>query len=402
MRRRIKIFSAVVLVTVCLYSKASEQPVKPAVFVLNAEMLEKNRSRINGKDPLLLPAYKQLIKDADKAIKFGPVSVMEKKNDPPSGNKHDYMSLAPYHWPDPVKTDGLPYIRKDGQTNPEVREYKDKEYLPKLCESVYVLGLASYFSGEKMYAEHAAKLLRVWFLDTATRMNPNLNFGQAIKGVNTGRGAGLIDSRHFIKLVDGIGLIQESKAWKKEDHEGMKKWFSDFLQWMQTSKIGTDEMRAQNNHGAWYDAQRLSMALFTGNTDLAKKIVMNAMGRLDTQMDEKGSFPKEMERTTSLHYTVFVMEAFLIIAQMADNAGINFRNNTTASGKSLKKGFEALAPYLMEGKKWQGQQIKEYDVEEGYVLLVQAADHFSCKKCKDAIKTMAGDKAERLRINLLY
>src|SRR5258705_7843733 len=198
MRQGLKIFSVIFLLAACLHAKANEQPIEPTVFALNVDVLEKNKSRINAKDPLILPAFKQLIKDADKALQFGPVSVMEKKNDPPSGNKHDYMSLAPYHWPDPSKPNGLPYMRKDGQTNPEVLEYKDKEYMPKLCESVYALSLAYYFSRDRMYADHAAKLLRVWFLDTATRMNPNLNHGQMIKGQNTGRGAGLIDSMHFI------------------------------------------------------------------------------------------------------------------------------------------------------------------------------------------------------------
>jgi hypothetical protein len=171
---------------------------------------------------------------------------------------------------------------------------------------------------------------------------------------------------------------------------------------MQTSKNGIDEMNAKNNHGAWYDAQRLSMALFIGNNDLAKKIVTNAIRRLDTQIDDKGSFPKEMERTISLHYTVFAMEAFFNIAQMSDKLDIDFWNTTTASGKSLKKAFDAVSPYLMQEKKWEGQQIKEFEVEEGYVLLVQAARHFNCKKCTAAVKPMAGDKAERLRINLLY
>lgn len=376
-------------------------PSKPNVFVLNVEALERNKKKVEAKDEFIMPAYKQLIKDADAGLKFGPVSVMEKKNIPPSGDKHDYMSLAPYHWPDPAKADGLPYIRKDGQTNPEVREYKDKEYMPKLCEVVYTLGLAYYFSGEKMYADHAAKLLRVWFLDTATRMNPNLNFGQAIKGVTTGRGAGLIDTRHFVKLIDGIGLLQNARSWKKEDQEGMKKWFSDFLGWMQTSKIGKDEMDAENNHGAWYDAQRLSMALFIGDQPLAKKIVMNAADRLDKQMDSKGSFPKEMERTISLHYTVFVMEAFFNIAEMANEAGVDFWSMVTPSNKSLDKAFIALHPYLLDPKKWEGPQIKEYEDAESYFLLVQGW-RFGFKNWKDEIKSLAGEKTERLRINLLY
>jgi len=381
---------------------AEPGPGKPVVFALNLRALEKNKDRIDLKDASIMATYKLLLKDAGKALEFGPVSVMEKKNDPPSGDRHDYMSLAPYHWSDPSKPNGLPYIRKDGQTNPETKDYKDKEYLPALCEHVHVLALAYYFSGDKVYAEHAAKLLRVWFLDTATRMNPNLNFGQAIKGVNTGRGAGIIDTRHLIKVIDAIGLLQDSKYWTTTDQKGMQKWMADFLEWMQTSKNGMDEMKTENNHGAWYDALRLSLALFTENKELAKKIVLNAATRLDRQMDNEGKFPKEMERTISLHYTVFAMEAFFTIAQMAEKIAVDFWSMVTPSGKSLKKGFEALKPYITQQKKWEGQQIKDYEQEEGYPLLMKAASHFNCKDCTQAVKDMAGDKAERLRINLLY
>ena len=374
---------------------------QPAVISINGKALEKNKSRILNKDILLMPAYKELIRQADKALDFGPVSVMEKKNDPPSGDKHDYMSLAPYFWPDPTKPNGIPYMRKDGETNPEVKDYKDKEYMPKLCEQVNTLALAWYFSGDNRYADHAAKLLRVWFLDKDTKMNPNLNFSQAIKGTNDGRGAGLIDSRHFIKVIDAIGLLQGSKSWKAADQEGMKQWFANFLNWMQTSKNGTDEMHAKNNHGVWYDAQRLSMALFTNNNELAKSIVLNAENRLDKQMDAGGMFPLEMERTTSLHYTGFAIEAFFLIARMAEKTGIDLWSYVSASGKSLKRAFDNYYPYIAKDKVWTGQQIKDFDFEEGYPLMIVGAEKFGCKTCTQSIKNIAGDKATSLPIKLL-
>jgi hypothetical protein len=383
--------------------EVAAQSGKTVVFATDLKSLERTKAKINNKDPQILNAYKQLIKDADnKALKFGPVSVMEKINNPPSGDKHDYMSLAPYHWPDSSKPDGLPYIRKDGQTNPEVKDYKDKDYLPKLCDYVYTLGLAYYFSEENVYAEHAAKLLKVWFLDPETKMNPNLNYGQAIKGVNQGRGAGLIDTRHLIKLIDGIGMIKTSKYWKEADQQGMKKWFSDFLNWMQTSKNGTDEMKTKNNHGAWYDAQRLSFALFADSTDLAKRIVANAADRLDKQMDDNGLFPAEMERTISLHYTSFVMNAFFTIAKMSEKTGFDFWNHVTASGKSLKKSFDVMKPYFLQEKEWHGEQIKDFDNEDAYPLLMDASVYLKCKNCVQAVKQLADEKAPRLRINLLY
>ncbi len=386
----------------CKAPAALAQSAKPTVFALNAESLQKNKARIRSNNAAVMPAYSKLIKEADKALKRAPVSVMEKKNLPPSGDKHDYMSLAPYHWPNPEKADGLPYIRKDGQTNPEVKEYKDKEYLPKLCADVYHLGLAYYFSGKEMYAEHAAKLVQVWFLNSDTRMNPNLNFGQAIKGVTTGRGAGMIDTRHFVKLVDGLNLIETSKAYTAANQAGMRHWFSEFLRWMQTSKIGMDEMKAENNHGAWYDAQRLALALYTKNDALAKEVVASTKKRLDQQMAADGSFPKEMERTISLHYSTFVMEALFQVAHMAEKTGTDLWSWKTASGKSLEKGFEVLKPYWLKEAEWKGPQIKPFEYEAAYPLLMDGATYYRCADCPEKIKTLAADDAEALLVNLLY
>ena len=384
-------------------SKAIDNPGQsPTVFILNAGVLKKNKAAIAIKDASLMPAYKKLLKDADKALNEGPFSVLEKKNTPPSGDKHDYMSLAPYHWPDPSKPDGLPYIRKDGQTNPEVKEYKDKEYQPKMCELVNILALAYYFSDDEKYAEHAAKLLKVWFLNPETKMNPNLNFAQAIKGVNTGRGAGMIDVRHYMKVVDAIGLMQGSRHWTAKEQQGMKEWFAAFLNWMQTSPIGKDEMTAKNNHGTYYDALRLSLALFTENKELAKATVENATKRLDSQMDSEGKFPLEMERTIALHYNVFDLLAFYMIASMAEKTGFDFWNYKTPSGASLKKGFDYLYPYITKQKEWHGQQIKPYEFEEGYPLLMMSAAKYNCKDCRDKVMKIEGDDAAKLRENLIY
>lgn len=374
----------------------------PNVFSVDVNVLIASKKKIENKDPFTLSAYKELLKQADKALKFGPVSVMEKNNLPPSGDKHDYTSLAPYHWPDSNKPNGLPYIRKDGQVNPEVKEYQDKNNMPTLCDNAFILSLAWYYSGEKKYAEHAAKLIKVWFLDTATRMNPNLNYAQMIKGVNTGRGAGLIDVRHFSKVIDAIGLLNGSEYWNVNNEDEMKTWFAKFLEWMQTSDNGLHEMKAANNHGAWYDALRLSISLFTGNTDLAKDVIKNAEIRLDKQMDANGNFPLELERTNSLHYTVFVMDAFTNIAQMAPHAGIDFSGYTSPSGKSLKKAFEELLPYLLDQKKWIGPQIKVFDFKDAIHVLKYGERNFGCKECRNFISKTINDNSRKELVKLLY
>ncbi|MEI6265583.1 MAG: alginate lyase family protein [Sphingobacteriia bacterium] len=401
MIRAIQIFGFFVYMTYSTWLFGQVETKGPLLFALDINAIQVNKQKVNNKNLALIPSYKELLRDADKSLLFGPVSVMEKLNIPPSGNKHDYMSLAPYFWPDPSKPNGLPYMRKDGETNPEVKDYKDKEYLPALCEAVYTLSLANYFSDEDKYAKHAIKLLQVWFLDTATKMNPNLNFGQAIKGQNTGRGAGLIDTRHFIKLIDGINLLHQSEKLSSKDFSALQAWFAEFLNWMQTSKVGQEEMNAKNNHGVWYDAQRISMALLTNQNELAKQIVSNVQKRINNQMDSNGFFPAELERTISLHYSLFVLEPLMQIAQMAKIVQVDLINYQSPNGNSIKKGIDALLPYLMMEKTWTGQQIKPFNYNEAIPLLAMSNVAFNCIKCKDAIKKIHPSKPESLRIHLL-
>jgi len=368
---------------------------------LDFNVLAEKKKFVQSKDASLMPAYNQLLKTAEKLLKYEPVSVMDKKDIPPSGDKHDYMSLAPYFWPDTSKPNGLPYIRKDGETNPEVKNYTDKVNMPKLCENIYMLSLAYYFSDDEKYAAHASKLLQVWFLDTATRMNPNLKYGQAIKGVNEGRGAGIIDARHFIFVIDALELMKNCKAWTGRNQMEMKKWFSQYLHWLYTSEIGIDEMNTKNNHGVWYEAQTLSIALFVDSMELAKKIIARAANRLDAQMDANGFFPKEMERTTSLHYSVFVLDAFCIIAQLSEKTGTNFWTLETKSGKSLNKALQAIFPYISKEKHWFGPQIKPFNFAEGFQLFIRGAAKLKCSNCPDAAKKIAGNEYEKLLVNLL-
>jgi hypothetical protein len=395
------IWAATVLLFSISVLQAQTKKKYPAVYAMDAATLAANKQKIKNDDASLLPAYHQLLKEADKALQFQPVSVMEKKNNPPSGDKHDYMSIAPYFWPDPSKPGGVPYMNKDGQINPEVNEYKDKIYLAALCDEVSTLALAWYFSGNEHYANHAAKLLRVWFLDTATKMNPNINFAQAVKGRATGRGYGLIDTRHFVRLIDAIGLIQNDSSWSANDQKGMEQWFADFLNWMQTSKNGLAEMHTKNNHRVWYDEQRLSFALFTGDTSLAKTVVQQAKEQLEKQMAPDGTFPLELKRTISLHYTVFILDPFFTTADLAENVGEDLWNYETPAGKSLRKGFEAVLPYLLQEKEWTGQQIKPFDYEEAIPILIQGAKHYGCESCKKQVNKIAGDEANTLRLHLV-
>ena len=343
--------------------------------------LKKVKALISAGDKNMNKGFEELIKAANGALTFRPVSVMEKQNNPPSGDKHDYMSLAPYFWPNPDTKDGLPYIRKDGQVNPEVSDYKDKEYMPKLCAVLETLGLAYYFTNDDRYAKHASKLISVWFIDDATKMNPNLNFGQAVKGENDGRGAGLIDTRHLIKVIDAVSFISSSAAWTSSQDKQLKSWFAQFLNWMQTSKNGIAELKATNNHGIWFDAQRLSFALYTNNKKNTNQVIESAKKRLEKQMNTDGLFPAELARTTSLHYSLFVVEAFLKVAQLSTNASVDYWSFTAGNGNSLQKACDTLLPYLIQQKKWTGEQIKPFNYDEAIPFFAAVGNKNNCQNC---------------------
>lgn len=362
---------------------------KPQTFILDGQYLNSVKAKLASGHINITDAYKMLIKKADKLLLVEPYTVMKKKQVPPSGDKHDFVSLAPYHWPNPNTPDGLPYIRKDGQRNPEVEDFQDKEDLPKMVEQVEILALAFFYSNNEEYAGKATQLLRTWFLNPATLMNPNLNHAQMIKGENQGRGAGIIDSRHFIKVVDAVGLLGNSKVWTKTDQDGMEKWFADYLRWLQTSENGKEEIDAPNNHGTWYDVQRLTYSLFTGNKTLAESIVKNVQKRLQAQLDNNLMFPKEMARTLSLHYTSFNLTAHYNAALLALNININIWE--TGGERSLKAVTEKLYPYLSKQKKWEGQQIKEFDWEMAASLLSTAAAKYNNPEYAKAIKNLKLD-----------
>src|SRR5712692_468713 len=230
------------------------------VFLLDAKQLQLTRQRIQAGDKNVAPAWAQLEREARKALSAGPFSVINKDKTPPSGDKHDYMSQAPYFWPDPNKPNGLPYIRRDGERNPEINKITDHRSLDQLESSVETLALAYYFKGDEAYAAKATQLLRAFFLDSATRMNPNLQYAQFIPGVNTGRGIGLIETRGLADVVDAIGLIERSKSWTAADQRGLEDWYGKFLQWMLESRNGREENAAKNNHGTYYDVQTTSFA----------------------------------------------------------------------------------------------------------------------------------------------
>ena len=367
------------------------------VYSIDQKILLANKEKILAGNKDLSRPFKSLYSAAEKALTRGTFSVTQKQADPPSGDKHDYMSLAPYWWPDKTKSDGLPYVRRDGVVNPEVKNYPDKEAIVALTKSVYVLSLTYFITGEERFAKHAVKLLQVWFVDGSTRMNPNFKYAQAVPGKTGGRGTGLIEARHFSEIIDAIGMIKNSASWNQEIEGKIKEWFTQYLKWMLESKEGQHEAAAKNNHGSWFDVQATAIALFVGNTDFAMTILEAAKTkRIEYQIDPEGKQPGELVRTKSLGYSTFNLEALFTLATIGDYVGVDLWNYESKDGRSLKKAFDFLIPFYAKEKEWPYQQIADLENPRIYTLLLKASRHFSSKNYLEYAKKFSDESRSKV------
>lgn len=329
----------------------------PRVFLADPQVLAANKAALAAGDAALQPALHRLLAEANRALEQKPMSVMDKAEAPPSGDKHDFSSWAPYYWRD-TNSPGSKYVRHDGERNPESSADSDSGHFQKLCADAHALALAFYFSGDEKYAAKATELIRVWFLNPATRMNPNLNYGQGIHGEVSGRPEGLISARGLVGLMDGIGLLAGSKSWTPDDQQGMVDWASRYYQWLTTSKIGLGEGAAKNNHGTYYDVQATALALFIGRPEAAREILKAARAkRIAREIEPDGRMPLELARTASFSYSVFNVQALVNLANLGRSAGVDLWHYQTADGRSILRAVQYLAPYADPKRKWAHQQI---------------------------------------------
>lgn len=302
------------------------------------------------------PAYHKLIEDADKAMTKGPFSVTYKDMVPPGGTKNDYMSQGPYWWPDSTKPDGLPFIRRDGIRNPQAGI--DRSQMGNMMESVQTLTLAWFFTDDLKYAERAYFLLKVWFLDPETRMNPDLRFAQSIPGITTGRGIGIIDIRGVYSLVDAITLLEESGATDRVGMDQIRSWFSGLFTWLTTSSNGKDEDDYRNNHSVAYDVIVCSIARFLNNDEyVVRKISEMPARRIDPMIEADGSQPEELIRTNAFGYSVSNLRNFFDAAGIGHKVGVDIFSYSNPKGGSIRKALDFLVGYIGKEKEWQWQQI---------------------------------------------
>lgn len=294
----------------------------------------------------------RILAAAGNALDLPPITITKFHAKSSNGGLHDYYSNGDYWWPNPDTTNGLPYVQRDGQTDPD-NFNKHRDCLRQLHDAVAALGAAYKITGDDRYAAKAAELLRVFFLDPATRMNPNLQYAQAIPGVSPGRSIGIIDTLRLIEIPRAVEIMEKSPAFPPAIAAGLKKWFSDYVAWMRTSTNGIEESNAPNNHAVAYWLQVAVFAQFVGDEkDLAACREQFKQVFVPKQMAPDGSFPRELARTKPYGYSIFQLDNMATLCQTLSTPEDNLWQFELPDGRGIRKAMEFMYPYLADKKKW--------------------------------------------------
>ena len=291
----------------------------------------------------------RILAAATRYLQDQPVTVTAAHSERSAGGIHDYYSEGDYWWPDP-KNPGGPYIRRDGMSNP-ANFNAHREAMVRLSLIVPALTAAWELTGKRKYADHAGRHLRAWFVDPATRMNPNLQYAQAISGITKGRGIGIIDTLHLVEPARAATLLLH--AGMLASGKQIQSWFADYLQWMRTSKNGQEERDANNNHGSCWVLQAGEFARFTQNSE----VMAWCRDRFKTvlvphQIAPNGSLPLELARTKPYSYSLFDMDVLCGIAQSLSTPTDDLWSFSTSDGRGLRKLMEFMYPYIKNRGAW--------------------------------------------------
>ena len=324
------------------------------------------RMAAQSSDTSIAPAIAGVIRDADKMMASPIPLITNKKRIAPSGDKHDYFSMARYWWPNPKTEDGMPYIRQDGKRNPEA-EGLDRETLGSMEKMLTVYSLAYFYSGKEAYADKGWEILRAWFINKKTRMNPSMQYSQVRMGHNNNQGSnsGLLDGYSLLVVPDAVEILSASRQTKPQEVEAIRAWFNRYLDWMLTSPQGQKEDIAANNHGTAYHIQVAVYALFAGNDTVAQRYLNDfADRRILPQIEPDGRQPKELARTRAYGYSCYNLKHFFDMVNICRLQGIDLLADAEVAAR-LEKAVDYLMPYL--GKPvsaWPFLQIADWPKEQ--------------------------------------
>ncbi len=329
---------------------------KLILFLLSSLLLSPaNNNTVPGsnswKEKVIAFRKKEILKNAEWAMQQKPETITAFICPRSSGGKHDFYSEGDYWWPDP-KNPGGPYIQRDGETNPD-NFVAHRHAMIRFSIIVGDLAAAYLVTHDKKYVLQALKHIKAWFADSATLMNPDLQYAQAIHGITKGRGIGIIDTIQLLEVAQAIYLFEQAGLIPAGPLKAIRYWFADYLHWLMTSKNGQDEMNAKNNHGTCWVMQAAAFAKVVQDT-----AVMNFCRNrfeqvlLPHQMAADGSFPQELRRTKPYGYSIFNLDAMSTICQVLSDKQHDLWNYATPDGRNIGKGIQFLFPYVKDKNAW--------------------------------------------------
>lgn len=376
----------------------------PDTIIYSPEVLGKTKQRVLERDRDIMPAYAKLIEQADRALKEPAETVIFKPAPPPGGDQHDYWSLSPYWWPNPDSRTGLPYVRRDGKRNPAAdSDTYDRARMRRMSSEALTLALAWYLTENEEYAGKATALIWSWCCDSVTRTTPHMEFARAIPGISHGTHAGIIETRDLIKVVEAAQLLEPSRSWSKVVSKKVKKWFGDYVLWLQKSPLGRQEAMAADTHGTWFDAQLAVYTLYIGKKNLARSIIGSLTPRrIAMQIEHNGAIPLELARKRSRHATFFALEAFFTLAAVGDRVGIDIWQWADPTGLSIRKAFDYAAPYLATDEPWPFGTTGNYDPFMFTPLFHRAAMVYKDARYSEFLKALPADRLKQDRAQLFY
>lgn len=302
---------------------------------------------------------KTVMVQAEWAMRQQPITITAQSSARSIGGKHYFYSEGDYWWPDP-KDPSAPYIQKDGLTNPD-NFTAHRLAMIRFSQIIGALASGYKLTHQAKYIKQASLHLRAWFTNPETLMNPDLQYAQAIKGLTTGRGIGIIDTIQLMEVVQGLMAMEGDPAMDKTLAEQVRNWFRQYLTWLTNSKNGLEEKAAKNNHGTCWTMQVACFARFTKNKALMDTCINRFKNTLlPNQMAADGSLPLELKRTKSYGYSIFDLDAFATLCQILSTPENNLWDFYTADGRGIKKGVEYLYPYLFDKSKWPFQHDVMY------------------------------------------
>lgn len=342
-------------------------------YMVDAEAAERVRTAVEKGDSHLKPLYDRALRDADKLLDEPDPTVVDKEMTPPSGDKHDYISMGRYWWPNPDTKDGLPYVRRDGHSNPELKKF-DRDRLGRFSANLRRLTGAYLLAGRTEHARKMASMLRTWFLNERTRMNPNGTYAQMVPGRNDGLGRpeGILDLYSLIDAVDAATVLERDNLLSKKEMKALRAWFSAYVDWLLTSESGKGEYAAKNNHGIAYDVQTVVYARFAGRDEVARELIETfAERRLEKQIEADGKQPRELARTTAFGYSTYNLTHMLDMCVAARTMGIDLYD---AADGAIDRAIGYLIPFLGNQEQFPYKQIKDWrGVEQNFAQLLLRA-----------------------------